>query len=296
MIVSVASGKGGTGKTLVATSLALSLQNQIPVQLLDCDVEEPDAHIFLKPSLSHSQVVSISIPRVDEAKCTFCGKCAEVCAYNAIAVVGKKVLIFPELCHGCGACSYLCPQDAISEVGREIGVLESGRSGGIEFVHGRLAIGEVAAPRVIGEVRKHISQEMLVIIDAPPGTSCPVVEAVKDSDFCLLVTEPTSFGLNDLTLAVDMVRRLNIPCGIVINRDGVGDKRAEEYCLKEGIPILLRIPLDIKIAQLYSRGITLVEGIPQWRESFDRLFDNIKRMVCQVQEGKGHERGFGLKR
>ncbi len=279
MVISVASGKGGTGKTLVATSLALSLQNRKPVQFLDCDVDEPDAHIFLKPSLNHKQVVSIPIPQVDEKKCTHCGRCAEVCAYNAIAVIGEKVLIFPELCHGCGACTYLCPEDALSEINREVGVLEAGKAGGIEFIHGKLTVGEAMAPPVIREVKKHINRERLAIIDVSPGTSCPVVEAVRGSHFCLLVTEPTPFGLNDLALAVDMLNKLGIPCGVVINRDGVEDSKVEEYCHKEGIPILLRIPLNIEIAQLYSRGITLVEGVPQWREAFIKLYDDIEQVV-----------------
>lgn len=279
MIISVASGKGGTGKTLVATSLALSLCNNTPVQLLDCDVEEPNAHILLKPVLSRRESVSIPIPSVDEKKCTFCGKCAEVCAYHAIAVLGNKVLVFPELCHGCGACSYLCPESAISEEGKEVGIVEFGKSAGIEFVHGKLGIGEVAAPRVIDEVKQHKNKGGLTIIDSSPGTSCPVVTAIKDTDFCLLVTEPTSFGLNDLALAVEMVQSLNIPCGVVINRDGVGDTKVEEYCLNEGIPILLRIPLDIEIARLYSRGITLVAGMPEWQEAFIKLFDDIKQIV-----------------
>jgi len=283
LIISVASGKGGTGKTLVATSLALSLQNENPVQLLDCDVEEPNAHILLKPRLSHKQTVSIPIPKVDEARCNYCGQCAQVCAYNAIAVIEKKVLIFPELCHGCGACSYLCPEDALSEEGREIGILEFGQTRGIEFVQGKLTIGEVAAPRIIREVKKHINRERLVIIDVSPGTSCPVVEAVKGSDFCLLVTEPTPFGLNDLALAVDMLNKIDIPCGVVINRDGVGDGKVEEYCHREGIAILLRIPLDIRIAQLYSRGVTLVEGMPQWQGAFTGLFDKIKQVVYQEE-------------
>ena len=281
VIISVASGKGGTGKTLVATSLALALQNQEPVQLLDCDVEEPDAHILLKPQFSHQQTVSIPIPKIDEAKCTYCGDCAQVCAYNAIAVIGKKVLIFPELCHGCGACTYLCPEDAISEEGKEIGILEFGQAGGIEFIHGQLAIGEIAAPCVIRAVKKHINRQRLVIIDVSPGTSCPVVEAVKDSDFCLLVTEPTPFGLNDLILAVGMLNKIDIPYGVVINRDGAGDSRVEEYCHKEDIPILLRIPLDIKIARLYSRGITLVEGMPQWQEAFLKLWAKVRRILSK---------------
>jgi len=284
LIISVASGKGGTGKTLVSTSLALSLQKERPVQLLDCDVEEPNAHILLKPTLNHKQTVSIPVPRVNEEKCTYCGECARVCVYNSIVVVGEKVLVFPELCHGCGACGYFCPEDAISEEGREIGVLEFGQVKGIEFIQGKLTIGEIAAPRVIREVKQHINRERLVIIDVSPGTSCPVVEAVTGSDFCLLVTEPTPFGLNDLVLAVDMLNKLGIPCGVVINRDGVGDSKVEEYCLQEGVPILLRIPLDIEIARLYSKGVTLVEGMPQWREAFLKLFAEISQMVDNKRE------------
>ena len=275
MIISVASGKGGTGKTLVATSLALSLREKGKVQLLDCDVEEPNDHIFLKLAFTHREAVFTLVPRVDEGKCTYCGKCAEVCAYNAIAVMKEKVLIFPELCHGCGACSYFCPEKAISEEGREIGVVELGHSDGMQFVQGRLSIGEAMAPPVIRKVKEYISREGAVIIDVSPGTSCPVVESVKGSDFCLLVTEPTPFGLNDLVLAVEVARKLNIPCGVVLNRVGVGDRKVEEYCLREDIPIMLTIPLDTKIAGLYSRGIPLVEGIPQWRESFLSLFDKI---------------------
>jgi len=249
------------------------------VQFLDCDVEEPNAHILLRPAFSRKQAVTMPIPVVNERKCTFCGRCAEVCVYNALAVVGKQVLVFPELCHGCGACSYLCPENAITEEGKEIGTLEFGGAGSVEFVHGRLNIGEVAAPRLISEVKGYVNPDSFTIIDAPPGTSCPVVTAVRDSDFCLLVTEPTSFGLNDLALAVDMVRELGIPCGVVVNRDGIGDRGVEDYCRKEGIPIMMRIPLDIKIARLYSRGITLAEGMPEWREPFIRLFDNVKRIA-----------------
>ena len=275
MIISVASGKGGTGKTLVATSLALSLKDGSKVQLLDCDVEEPNDHVFLKPIITRSEAVSIPIPKVDEEKCTYCGKCAEVCVYNAMAVMKKQVLIFPELCHGCGACSYLCPEKAITEQGKEIGVVESGYSDGLNFVHGRLNVGEAMAPPIIRKVKEQARHEGIVIIDVPPGTSCPVVEAVKDSDFCLLVTEPTPFGLNDLVLAIETVRALDIPCGVVLNRTGVGNGKVEEYCLKESIPVLLTIPLDTEIARLYSRGITLVEGMPPWREKFLRLFDRI---------------------
>jgi MinD superfamily P-loop ATPase len=279
MIISVASGKGGTGKTLVATSLALSLKDSGRVQLLDCDVEEPNDHVFLKPVITRSQAVSIPVPQVDEAKCTHCGKCAEVCAYNALAVTEQKVLVFSELCHGCGACSYLCPEKAISESGNEIGDIEVGSSDGLDFVHGRLSIGQPMAVPIIRKVKEHASQEGTVIIDASPGTSCPVVEAVKDSDFCLLVTEPTPFGLNDLALAVETVRQLDIPCGIVLNRVGIGDGRTEEYCRKEKIPVLLTIPLSTEIAALYSRGIPLVEGMPSWQGSFQELYDKIVEIV-----------------
>jgi len=280
MIISVASGKGGTGKTLVATSLALSLSDNYKVQLLDCDVEEPNANILLHLALNQSQPVFIPIPKVDETKCTYCGKCAEVCAYNAIAVVKDKVLVFPELCHGCGACSYLCPESAITEEGREVGVVERGNSGNLELVQGRLAVGEAMAPPVIREVKRYIDTSDIVIIDVPPGTSCPVVEAVEGSDFCLLVTEPTPFGLNDLSLAVEVVRKLGIPCGVVINRVGIGGEEVEQYCHREGIPVLLRIPLDRKIAMLYSKGIPLVEGVPRWREEFLKLFQDIKDIIA----------------
>ena len=279
MIISIASGKGGTGKTLVATSLALSLKDKHRVQLLDCDVEEPNDHIFLKPVITRSEAVCIQVPKVDDKKCTYCGKCAEVCACNAMAVLPEHVLVFPELCHGCGACSYLCPEKAISEEGREIGIVESGHSDGVEFVHGRLTIGEAMATPVIRQVKEHANLDGVVIIDVPPGTSCPVVESIKDSNFCLLVTEPTPFGLNDLVLAVETVRELNIPSAVVLNRAGVGDKKVEEYCWKENIRILLTIPLDTEIARLYSKGVNLVEGMPEWKESLAGLFDKIREMV-----------------
>jgi len=279
MIISVASGKGGTGKTLVATSLALSLKDSHKVTLLDCDVEEPNAHVFLKPAITSSEPVLIPVPKIDEEKCTRCGKCAEVCAYNAIAVLGEHVLTFPQLCHGCGACSYLCPEKAISEEPRETGVVEMGQADGLEFIHGKLTVGEAMAPPIIRRVKQQGNNEGTVIIDIPPGTSCPVVEAVKGSDFCILVTEPTPFGLNDLILAVETMRELDIPCGVVLNRAGVGDAKVEEYCLKENIPVLLTIPLDTEIARLYSKGIPLVEGMPQWKDSFGQLFESIEEIV-----------------
>jgi MinD superfamily P-loop ATPase len=279
MIISVASGKGGTGKTLVATSLAISLSDNYKVQLLDCDVEEPNANILLHLAVNQSQAVHIPIPKVDEAKCTYCGRCAEVCAYNAIAVIREKVLIFPELCHGCGSCSYLCPESAITEEGREVGLIERGDSGNLELIQGKLNVGEAMAPPVIREVKKYTDPANMVIIDVPPGTSCPVIEAVKESDFCLLVTEPTPFGLNDLALAVEVAKELDIPCGVVINRDGVGDDKVDRYGQEHSIPVLLRIPLDRRIASLYSKGIPLVEGMPRWRQEFLRLFQDIKDII-----------------
>ncbi|MCD6231570.1 ATP-binding protein [Candidatus Aerophobetes bacterium] len=273
MIISVASGKGGTGKTTVAVSLALSLGNDI--QFLDCDVEEPNAHIFLKPKITRIQSINVLIPQVDEEKCTYCGKCAEVCSYNAIAVIKKKVLFFPELCHHCGGCSLLCPQKAIEEVPREKGIVEEGRAGSIHFLHGRLTVGEAVSPPLIRAVKKFARKDKTTIIDAPPGTSCPVIEAVKGSDFCVLVTEPTPFGLNDLTLAVGMVRELKIPLGVVINRADLGDKKVEEYCYKEKIPILMEIPMDKEIAIAYSNGVPLVERKPGYKEKFKKLYQKI---------------------
>ena len=277
MIVAVASGKGGTGKTLVATSLALSLGKR--VQLLDCDVEEPNAHIILSPEITWGHPVSIPIPIVNEAKCTYCGMCAQVCAYHAIAVLRKRVLVFPELCHGCGACSYLCPEKAISEEGREIGSVEGGHAGELALVQGKLTVGEAMSPPVIRGVKQHLDPDKTVIIDVSPGTSCPVVEAVRGSDYCLLVTEPTPFGLNDLVLAVETVRRLGIPCGVVLNRAGSWDSKVEEYCRDNDVPLLLKIPLDREIARLYSEGITLVEGMPEWRDALLELFRQIKQAV-----------------
>ena len=274
MIISVASGKGGTGKTTVAVNLALSLNN---VQLLDCDVEEPNCHIFIKPVFENKNTVFIPIPQVDPKKCDGCGRCQEVCVYNAIAIVNRKVLIFPELCHGCGSCTYFCPNGAIKETNKDIGIIEIGKSGEIQFIHGKLNIGKMMAPPVIRAVKKHINKKKTVIIDVPPGTSCPVITAIKDTDFVILVTEPTPFGLNDLSLAVEVVRKLGIPFGVIINRSDLGNKKTDEYCTSEHIPILMRIPFSKKIAEIYSRGDSIVEVLPEYREKFQRLFTKIKQ-------------------
>lgn len=274
MIISIASGKGGTGKTTIATNLALSINND--VQFLDCDVEEPDAHIFLNPRIKKTLTASIPVPKIDESKCNFCGRCAEVCAYNALAVLKDKVLTFPHLCHGCGGCSLLCPQKAITEVNKDIGVVEIGNSNNLQFVQGILNIGETMSPPLIKAVKNYINPTRIVIIDAPPGTSCPVIEAIKGSDFCILVTEPTPFGLNDLILAVRVLRKLNISFGVVMNRSDIGDNKLEDYCEKEDIPVLMRIPFKKEIAVAYSKGIPIVERFPEYKDEFVSLFKRIK--------------------
>jgi len=275
VIISVASGKGGTGKTTIATNLALSLNGS--VQFLDCDVEEPNSHIFLKPDLRENEIVGIPVPEVDASRCTYCGKCGEICQYSAIVVISKNVLTFPELCHGCGGCFLVCPEGAISEKDRQIGVVEKGEANKIAFVHGRLQIGAAISPPLIKAVKKHVDKAKTVIIDAPPGTSCPVIEAVKESDFCILVTEPTPFGLNDLRLAVEMVRILKIPFGVIINRADEGDEGVKEYCSRENIPILMEIKTERKIAEAYSRGIPIVEIMPEYRKHFQLLFARLEQ-------------------
>lgn len=281
MVIAVASGKGGTGKTTVAVNLALTLEGTMPVELLDCDVEEPNAHLFLHPILETSEEVTLPVPVVDDSKCNACGRCGEVCAFHAIIPLGNQVMTFPELCHGCGGCSRFCPTGAISEEPRGIGVVESGRAGRIEFVQGKVNVGNPLAPPVVRAVKSKTGarQGKVVIIDAPPGTSCPVVASVKDSDFCMLVTEPTPFGLNDLVLAIDMARELGIPFGVVINRSGLGNRDLVTYCRREKIPILLEIPFDRRYAACYARGGRLVEEFPELKEAFRGLWRRIRALV-----------------
>lgn len=288
MIVSVASGKGGTGKTTVAVNLALVLNN---IQFLDCDVEEPNAHLFLKPDITDKKIATIRIPEIDESKCDYCGKCRDVCAYNAIAVMPNdgdrkgSVLIFPYLCHACGGCSLLCPHRAIGEVNKEIGIIESGTCGSVEFIHGRLNIGEIMSPPLIKQVKEYINPTRTVIIDAPPGTSCPVIASVKGSDFCTLVTEPTPFGLNDLILAVEVLEKLQIPFGVVVNRSDIGDDKVDLYCKKKDIPILMHIPFDKEIAFLYSRGIPIIKEKTEYIEKFQEMFNLINNVKGTVKYG-----------
>jgi MinD superfamily P-loop ATPase len=278
MIISIASGKGGTGKTTVAVNLALSLSKGT-VQLIDCDVEEPNSHLFLSPSIHQVTSMGIPVPRIDESKCTYCGKCAQVCEYHAIAVILENVLVFDELCHGCGACSYLCPEKAIFEVEREIGIIQEGSSDGILFVNGILNIGEPMASPLIRKVKERIQKDKILILDAPPGTACPVIETVKGSDFCILVTEPTPFGLNDLELAVGMLEKLGISKGVVINKADIGDRGIWDYCKSKNIPILMEIPMDRKIAESYSKGIPIVAENSSYIQKFQDLFEKIKNHI-----------------
>jgi MinD superfamily P-loop ATPase len=311
MIITVASGKGGTGKTTVATSLALALAadertdreradspqsgncqadiGKAPL-FLDCDVEEPNAALFLGPRLNHFEEVGILIPEVDSERCTYCGRCAEVCVWHAIAVVGHRVLVFPELCHGCGSCTLNCPEGAIYEVLNVTGRLESGQAGPIDFGQGTLDIGQAMSVPIISQLKKkHLPKVggRVAILDAQPGTSCPVVESMRGADYVLLVTEPTPFGLHDLRLAVQVAREeLGLPVGVVINREGVGDTSVDEYCRAEGIPILMRIPLDRRIAEAISGGTALVEALPEYRSHFLDLYDQIADAVHSREEAR----------
>lgn len=279
MKIAVASGKGGTGKTTISTNLARVLSLAQKTQYLDCDVEEPNGHLFLKPSIDKTAAVTIGVPAIDENKCTVCGKCRSICSYNAIVALGNCMLTFPELCHDCGGCFRVCPSGAISEVRRTVGEVETGRADKIDFVQGRLNVGEVLSPLVIRHVKKYIQPDSIAIIDAPPGTSCPVVQSVKGTDFVVLVTEPTPFGLNDLKLAVDMLRTLNLPFGVVVNRADSGDRGVYDYCSSESIDVLMNIPHDRKIVEAYSKGELAVDVIPELKAEYLNLFTRIKERI-----------------
>lgn len=302
MRIVVASGKGGTGKTTVATSLALVAARQASVRFMDCDVEAPNAGLFLDPVFEARKEVGILIPQVDEDACTYCGKCAEVCQFHAIAVVGKKTLVFPELCHGCGSCTLVCPEGAISEHLDVLGMLESGPAArGIDFARGVMNVGEPMAVPIIRQLKKWESNatlslrgtkqsppmkeiasgkntprnDIIEIRDAPPGASCPVVETIRGADFALLVTEPTPFGLHDLKQVAEITRELGIPAGVIVNRDGIGDNAVEKYCEESGLPILMRIPMERRIAEAIASGKLLLEAAPEYRPDFQDLLETI---------------------
>ncbi|MBN2030233.1 ATP-binding protein [bacterium] len=282
MIIAIASGKGGTGKTTVATNLAKTVTGQT-VTLMDCDVEEPNAHLFLNPEIREEEPVDIFIPRVDLDRCTHCGKCSELCQFGAIVTIKDKVLVFPELCHSCLGCKRICPVEAIEDDKKAIGTVSMGFSESVRCIYGTLKIGEAMAPPLIQAVKKAgLSKKVsdLSIIDAPPGTSCPVIEAIKNVDFVVLVTEPTPFGLHDLKLAVGMVRILEIPFGIIVNRSTTGDRQVWHYCHKENIPILLEIPDEREIAEGYAIGKLMIDLKPEYKNKFQNLMNKIHQTIA----------------
>lgn len=276
MKIVVASGKGGTGKTLVAINLALSVGAD---QILDCDVEEPNDYIFIKPSDTVTEPVSLLVPEIDESRCDYCRKCAEFCQFNALFVAGETVMVFPELCHSCGGCKLVCPTGAITEKPRDIGEIFIGDVDGMELVYGKLNIGEALSVPIISAVKKKTRTSGLVVLDSPPGTTCPVVESIMGTDFCIMVTEPTPFGLHDMEIAAEVVMDLGIPLGVVVNFAGIGDRGVYDYCERMGLPILMEIPYDRRIAELYSNGIPFVEEMPEWRARFQELLGKIKEIV-----------------
>ena len=272
-IIAVASGKGGTGKTTVSLNLARVFGSA--VQLLDCDVEEPNDHLFLNGRPVKQEIVAIKVPEVDEALCDGCGECGRFCQYGAIVSFGAKALVFPEMCHGCGGCMLVCPKKVVREVDRRVGVVEKIQSGEIALIQGRLDVGSAMAPPLIRAVKARIDGGIPSILDAPPGTSCPVIATLRGSDYVVLVTEPTPFGLHDLELAVEMVREIGIPFGVVVNREGIGDGRVREFCGREKIEVLLEIPDDRRIAEAYSRGDLIVDALPEYTGLFRSLSDKI---------------------
>jgi MinD superfamily P-loop ATPase len=277
--IAVASGKGGTGKTTVATSLALFWARTRSVHFLDCDVEAPNAALLLGPVLDDAEQVTRPVPVVDESACDHCGKCSAFCRFHALAVTGTRVLVFPEICHGCGGCVAVCPKGAISEMPRSVGELAEGAAGAIRFSQATLNAGETATVQLIRAVRKRESAAEVVIVDSPPGTSCPVVAAVEGADWVVLVTEPTPFGLNDLVLAVEMTRRLGLRIGVVINRHGIGDNRVDRFCVSAGIPIIGRIADDRRVAEAYSRGESPFTKVPSFREEIAAIANRLAAVV-----------------
>lgn len=278
MKLAIASGKGGTGKTTVAVNLA---QVSGPrVQLLDCDVEEPNAHLFLKGTLHEKESVCIPIPHVDASLCDGCGECGRFCQYHAIVSLNKTTaMVFPEMCHGCGGCAQVCPRRAIHEEGKPIGVVETIEARNVTLIQGRLDVGVAMAPPLVRAVKARLYDGVPSILDAPPGTSCPMVATIRGTDFVVLVTEPTPFGLHDLGLAVETVRQTGIPFGVVVNRLGAGDDRVHSFCREQAIPILLEIPDDRRVAEAYSRGELIVEALPEYRALFQGLMDKIATLV-----------------
>ena len=278
MKIAVASGKGGTGKTSVAVNMALSIGK---VQILDCDVEEPNVHILLRPTIGETLPVELLVPKIIEEKCDYCGECAKFCQFNALFVAGETAMVFPELCHSCGGCSIVCPNDAIVEESRQIGRIVKGSAEDIDVVYGEINVGEALAVPIITAVKDHIDDKGTVILDSAPGSACPLVETVHGVDFCLLVTEPTPFGLHDLQVAVEVIQMIDLPMGVVINFAGIGDRGVYDYCEKQEIPIMMEIPFDRRIAELYSNGIPFVEAMPEWKQRFTDLLGLIQEKLVK---------------
>jgi MinD superfamily P-loop ATPase len=285
--VAIASGKGGTGKTTVATNLAsVAAALGRKTQLLDCDVEAPNAHLFLDPAIEYNEKVGVPVPKVDLDKCDACGECGQICRFSAIVSLQTKPLVFPELCHGCGGCVQVCPQGAITEHGREVGRIEGGAAGDLRFVTGKLRIGEAMAPPLIRAVKRHAFEGGLVFIDAPPGNSCPVIEAVRHSDYVVLVAEPTPFGLNDLSIAAETMRSMNMPFGVVVNRAAQGRDGIDIFCRKERIEMLAKLPDDRRVAEAYSRGELAVEAVDAFKEIFTDLLEKLEERVASSRAGR----------
>ena len=285
MKIAVASGKGGTGKTMVATSLAATASMDRPVRFLDCDVEAPNAHLFLKPNFDREEDAFIPVPEVDPSACTLCGRCVEVCSFHALAKLGTQILVFPQLCHGCGSCTLQCPEDAITEKPRPIGKLSFGKTeNGVQFSKGELTISEPMPTPIIRQLKDHLTgDETLTILDSPPGASCSVVTTIHDVDFLLLVTEPTAFGLHDLRQMLGIVDKTGTPAGVIINRAGVDNPALEELLEERSIPVLMRIPYRSEIAVALASGQVLVDSFPEYQSSFTTLLKDIERLTGGVK-------------
>lgn len=279
MKIAVASGKGGTGKTTLSTNLASLIAESEKVVLVDLDVEEPNSGLFIKARLVGKEDKFKMIPGWIEDSCTLCGNCTEVCNYNAVIQLGTIILVFPELCHGCYACSELCPTSSLPMHPKKMGELRHFENSKLSFIESRLDIGQEQATQLISQTNKYIDKhfpgEVVKIYDAPPGTSCPVMEATKDADYVILVTEPTPFGLHDLKLAVETMKKLGKNFGVVVNRHGIGNDDVMFYCKQENVPVLARIPNDRRIAELYSRGELIYQEIPEVKLQLENIWNYI---------------------
>lgn len=289
MKIAVASGKGGTGKTMVATSLASSLAVEHTIQFLDCDVEAPNAHLFLHPEIDQTFPAVVPIPSISEDTCSLCGRCTEVCEYNALAKIGTKILVFPQLCHGCGSCTLQCPENAITENPKQIGTISIGRAENrIIYGMGELSISEPMPTPIIHQLKAQAksNEAGLTILDSPPGASCSVVAVIHDADFVLLVTEPTPFGWHDLKQMLGVLSQTGTPAGVIVNRDGIGDTKFDTLLTELSIPILMKIPFKSKIAEGLAAGMLLTDILPTYKNEFINLYRSIKRMTGQDEESE----------